>query len=109
MTQHTLINLHPDKYNQEFHYYAFAVKLDRCVGRCNAFNDFSNKECVPNEAEDLNLSVFDLITGINELKARAKHISCECKFTFNGRKCNSDQRWNNAKCRFECKKRHICK
>ena len=85
MTQHTLINLHPDKYNQEFHYYAFAVKLDRCVGRCNAFNDFSNKECVPNEAEDLNLSVFDLITGINELKARTRHISCECKFTFSGK------------------------
>ena len=31
----TLINLHPDKYNQEFHYYLFAVKLDRCVGSSN--------------------------------------------------------------------------
>ena len=32
MTQPTLINLHPNEYSQEFHYYPFAVKLDRCVG-----------------------------------------------------------------------------
>ena len=29
-TEATLINLHPNKYSQEFHYYSFAVKLDRC-------------------------------------------------------------------------------
>ena len=28
----------------------------------------SNKACVPNETEDLNLSVFNMITGINESK-----------------------------------------
>ena len=31
MIQKTLINLHPDEYSQEFHYYPFAVKLERCV------------------------------------------------------------------------------
>ena len=30
MTQPTLINLHPNEYSQEFHYYPFAVKLDMC-------------------------------------------------------------------------------
>ena len=65
MIQSTLINLHPNKYSQEFHYYPFAVKLDRCVGSCNTQNDFSNKLCIPNKTEDLNLSVFN-ITGINE-------------------------------------------
>ena len=34
MTQSTLINLHPNEYSQEFHYYPFAVKLDRCIGSC---------------------------------------------------------------------------
>ena len=29
--QPTLINLHPNEYSQEFHYYPFAVKLDRCL------------------------------------------------------------------------------
>ena len=29
MTQPTLINLHPNEYSQEFHYYPFALKLDK--------------------------------------------------------------------------------
>ena len=41
--------LHPNEYSQEFHYYPFAVKLDRCVGSCNPLNDLSNKVCVPNK------------------------------------------------------------
>ena len=69
MTQPTLINLNPSEYSQEFHYYSFEVKLDRCIGSCNTLNDdLSNKACVPNKTEDLNLSVFNMITGINELK-----------------------------------------
>ena len=54
------------------------------------------------------LSVFNLITGINESKTLTKHISCECKCKIDGRKCNSDQWWNNDKCRFEGIKRHEC-
>ena len=57
--QPTLINLHPNEYNHEFLYYPFSVELDRCVGSCN-------KVCVPNKTEDINLSVFNMITGINE-------------------------------------------
>ena len=100
----TLINLHPNEYNQEFHYYLFAVKLDRCVGSCNTLNDLSNKVCIPNETEDLNLSVLDMITGINELKALTKHISCKCKCRFDGKICNSNQWWNNDKCDVSIKK-----
>ena len=49
-----------------------------------------------------------MIKGKNESKTLTKHISCECKCRFDGRKCNSDQWWNNNKCRCECKKRHVC-
>ena len=98
MTQPTLINLHPNEYNQELHYYPFAVKLDRCVWSCNTLNDLSNKVCFPNKTEDLNVNVFNLIAGINELKALTKHISYECKCKFDGRRFNSDQWWNNDKC-----------
>ena len=41
--QHTLVNLHPNEYSQEFHCYPFAVKWDRCVGSCNTINDLCNK------------------------------------------------------------------
>ena len=43
-------------------------------------------------------------TGINESKTLTKHLSSECKC----KKCNSEQWWNNHKCRCECLKYHIC-
>ena len=103
MIQATLINLHPNEYSQEFHYYSFVVKLDRCVGSFNTLNDLSNKVRVPNKTKDLNLNVIN-IAGINEWKTLMKHLSCECKCIFDGRNCNSDQWWYNIKCRCECKK-----
>ena len=80
-----LINLCPNEYSQELHYYPFTVKLDRCVGSFNTLNDLSNKVCVPHK------SVFNRSTGINESKTLTRHISCECKCKFDGRKCSSDQ------------------
>ena len=38
-----------------------------------------------------------MITSINQRKALTKHISCECKCRFDGKKCNSNQWWNNGK------------
>ena len=35
------------------------------MGSCNTLIDLSNKECVSNKTENLNLSVFSMITGIN--------------------------------------------
>ena len=92
-----LINLNPNEYSQEFHYYRFAVKFNKCVGICNSMNDLSNEVCIPNKTEDLNVRVFNMITGINESKTLIKHMSCECKCKFDGTKCNSNQMWNNDK------------
>ena len=49
MIQPILINLHPNEYNQEIHYYPFVLNLDRCVESCNTLNDLSNIVCVPNK------------------------------------------------------------
>ena len=94
--------------NTEFYYYPFAVKLDRCVGSCNTLNDLSNKIYVPSKTEGLNLSLFNMIAAIKQSKTLTKHISCKCKCRFDGRKCNSEQWWNNNKCRCECQKHHVC-
>ena len=40
MTQPTVFNLYPNECSVEFHYYPFAVNLDKCVGSCNTLNDF---------------------------------------------------------------------
>ena len=80
--------LHPNEYSHEFNYNPISVKLDRCIGSCNTLNDLSNKVCVTNKAEDLNLSVLNMITGINNSKTLTKHISCEFKCKFDGRNYN---------------------
>ena len=88
--QTTVIDLYPNEYSPELHYYPFAFKLDRCVGSCNTLNDLSNKVCVPNKTEDLDLSMLNMIARINESKTLTKHISCERERKLDGRKCNSD-------------------
>ena len=89
LIQPALIDLHPNKYGQEF------------VGSCNTVILLSVIVLynlilllllsVSNKTDGLNLSVFNMITGINESKALTKHISCQCKCRFDGRKGNSDQ------------------
>ena len=86
MTQLTFISLDPNECTQEFLYYPFVVKLDRCIGSCNTLIDLFSKVCIPNKTEDLNLSVFNIITEMNESKTLTNYISCECKCRFDGEK-----------------------
>ena len=48
-----------------------------------------------------------MITEVNESKTLTMHISWECKCRFDGRNCDSNEKWNNDKCWFKCKKYHI--
>ena len=73
------------------HYDQFEVRLYRRIGSFNTINDLSNKVCVPNKTQDLNLSVLNMIAGINESKILTKHISCKCKYRFDEKECNSEQ------------------
>ena len=66
---------------------------------CNTLNDLSNKLYVPNKTEDLSLSVFSMITGINESKTLTKHIyHVNVNVNLIEKKCNSYQWWNNDIC-----------
>ena len=85
-------NLHPNQYIPGLLYYPFAINLDRCMASCNNLNDLPNRICVPNKMEDLNLSVFNMITRINQSKILTKHISWKCEFKFDHKKCNSNQK-----------------
>ena len=103
--QPTLINLHPNEYSQEFHYYPFAVKLDRS---CNTLNDLSNKVSVPNKTEDLYRGIFNMITRINELKILTKHISCKCKCRFDEKNVIHINGGIMINVNVNVKKRHAC-
>ena len=83
------------KYFPKLYYYPFVANVDRYVGSCNTLSDISNRVYVPNKTEDLNLHVFNMITGMNESKTLTKHISCKCECKFDGRKPNPNQKWNN--------------
>ena len=78
MTRPTLTNLHPNEYSQELHYHPFTVKLDKSAASCNTPNDLSNKVCISNKIEDLDLCLFSMITGINESKTLIKQILSKC-------------------------------
>ena len=61
----SLIDVNPNEYNQGLRYNPFMVNLDRCDIRCYTFDDPSDAMCVPNRTEDVNLSVFSIITRTN--------------------------------------------
>ena len=46
----------------------FAVKLDKFVRSYNIRNDLSNKVCVPNKTEDLDIHVLNMNAGKNKSK-----------------------------------------
>ena len=48
--------------------------------------------------ENVNISVFNITTRINESKTLKKHVSCEYECKFPGKKCNSSLKWNNKLC-----------
>ena len=105
MIYSTLINLHHKEYVQRLHYYTFAADLDIYVESCNTINELYNKLSFPKKTKDVNLSVYD--HGNKWVKNFIKHTSCEWICKFDSRKGNSNQKWNNDKCRRECKKHQI--
>ena len=92
------------------YYYSFVIKLDRFIGSCNILNKIFNKVCVPNQTEDLNRSIFNMITWINESKTLRTHVTCKCKYKYDGNKCKSSQNWNKDKCKCNYPKKNcVCK
>ena len=87
----------------ELYYYLFTISMSKCNGICNTVDDPFGR-CVPNKIKDTNLKMFDMIKVTNESRTLAKHISCKYRCEFDGRECNSRQKWNNDKCQCDYKK-----
>ena len=66
------------------------VSLDTCNVSCNSLADLSSRIYVSNKAEDVNVSIFNIITKINESKTLTKYVLFDCKRKFDGRTCNSN-------------------
>ena len=84
-------------------FYPFSIKISKCSGNCNNINNPYAKICVPDIIKNLNIKVFNLISGTNKTKFIKWHEKCKCECRLNAIACNNKQRWNKNKYRYECK------
>ena len=84
-------------------FYLFSIKANRCSGSCNNINDPYAKISVPDVVKNLNIKVFNLLSWANETRHIKWHKTCKYKCRLDSSVCNNKQRWNEDKCRCECK------
>ena len=85
-------------------FYPFSFKTSKCSGSRNNIND-PMQNCVflmLLKIVDV-IKVFNLMSRTNETIQIKWHEICKCKCGIDASVCNSKQRWNKAKCRYECK------
>ena len=73
------------------------VSLDKCGAKCKILVIRVTYDpyvilCVPNKTKDVNLKVFNMITEIKASRLLAKHVSCDCKFKFDGENFSLNQK-----------------
>ena len=66
-------------------------------------NDPYAKMCVPDVVKNLNVKVFNLMSGTNETRHIKRHETCKCKYRLGESVCNNKQSWNDDKYRCEYK------
>ena len=84
-------------------FYPYSITISKYKGTCNTINDPYAKLCVPDTIKNINVKVFNLISRTNETRHIEWHKTCKCKCRLDASVCNNKQRWNEDKCRCECK------
>ena len=84
-------------------FYPFSIKTSKRTDSCNNINDPYAKICVPDAVKNLNVKIFNLMSRTNETRHIKWHETCKCKCRLDASVCNNKQRWNDDKCRCECK------
>ena len=84
-------------------FYPYSIKIKRGKGSCNTIDDPCAKICVPDQIKNTNVKVFNLMSGTNETRHIKWHKTCRCRCRLDSSICNNKQRWNDDKCRCECK------
>ena len=84
-------------------FYPFSIKTSKCSGSCKNINDPYPKICVPNAIKDLNVKVFNIMSRTKKTWHIKWHETCKCKCRLDLSVCKNKKRWNDDKCRCECK------
>ena len=89
--------------NNEPIFYSFSIKVNKCSGSCNSINDPYAKLCVQDVVKNIDVKAFNLMSRINETRHIIWHETCKCICRLTASVCNNKQRWNEDKCRCECR------
>ena len=84
-------------------FFPFSIKTSKCSGSCDNINNPQAKLCVPDLVKNLNVKVFNLMSRTNETRHIEWHETCKYKCRLDAGVYNNRQRWNDDKCRCECK------
>ena len=85
-------------------FYPSSIKVNKCSRSCNNISDPYAKLCVSDAIKNINVKLFYLISRTNVTRHIEWHETCKCKCRLDASVCNDKQRWNEDKCKFECKK-----
>ena len=58
-------------------FFPFSIKTSKCSGSCNNINNPCAKLCVPDVVKNLNVKVFNLVSGTNETRRIEWHETCD--------------------------------
>ena len=94
-----VINLNSD----ELSFYPYSVKISKCRGSCYYINDPYAEMCISDAVKNINLKAFNLMSRTNGIRCIKQDETCKCKCRLDASVCNNEQRWNEDKCRCECK------
>ena len=72
-------------------FFPYSVKTSICSGSCNNINNPLTKLCVPDFVKNLNVKLFNLVSGTNETRHIEWHETCKCKCRFKSSVCNNKQ------------------
>ena len=70
---------------------------------CNNVNDPYAKLYVPDVVKTINVEVFNFMSFSNQTRHIDSHETCKCKCRLDASVCNNKQKWNEDKCRRECR------
>ena len=84
-------------------FYPLSIKTSKCSGSCNNISESYEKLCVPDVVKNLNVKTFNLMSRTNETRHIEQHDTCKSYCRVDASICNNKQRWNDDKCRCQCK------
>ena len=87
--------------------YLYSILVNKCSGSYNNIsynNNPSAKLCVSDVVKNINIKVFNAMSRSYETRHIEWHKTCKFKCRLDASIYRDKQRWNNQKCRCECKK-----